>query len=150
MRPVNARDDRVHEVLDLAAQSGCVVLHHAWYKTVGHAFNESNPSDMAHLASEYPSIPIVMAHLTGAGVRGVNDVAPYPNLLVDTSGSQPASGMVEYAVDNLGPHRLVFGSDAAGRDFSVQMARVTSARISQSAKKLILGGNAARLLGPLL
>lgn len=143
---VNCTDPKVDTVFHLAEAASVPILHHAWYKTVDLAFNESSPADIAQAAARFPGVTLIMAHLTGAGVRGILDIQPHPRVLVDTSGSQPANGMVEYAVSKLGPERLLFGSDASGRDFSVQIARVQSSRISEKAKRLILGGNAANVL----
>jgi predicted TIM-barrel fold metal-dependent hydrolase len=87
-----------------------------------------------------------MAHLGGGGWRGVQDVKPYPNVLIDTSGAQPQAGLVEYAVRELGADRVLFGSDWPIRDFATQMARVTGARLPERDRRRILGLNAARLL----
>ena len=54
---------------------------------------------MADLAGRHPGVTIIMAHLSGAGVRGVLDVLPCKNVCIDTSGGQPLAGLVEYAVD---------------------------------------------------
>jgi predicted TIM-barrel fold metal-dependent hydrolase len=143
---VNARDPRVDPIMERAAEWGVPVLFHAWYKTVQRVYNESDPSDIAHLAARFPHVPLIMAHLTGAGVRGVLDVKPFPNVHVDTSGSQPHAGLVEFAVRHLGARRVVFGSDVPGRDFAVQLGRVYAARITERQRALILGGNAQRLL----
>jgi uncharacterized protein len=78
--------------------------------------------------------------------RGVLDIKPYPNVVVDTSGAQPVAGLVEYAVAELGPDRVLFGSDWPIRDYAVQKARVTGAHISAQDRASILGENAARLL----
>jgi len=144
---VNARDRRLDPIMRRAAQYRAPVLHHAWYKTVGKAHNESDPSDIADLAARFPGVPIIMAHLAPCGVRGVLDVKPFPNIHVDTSGSQPTCGVVEYAVKNLGAARVVYGSDAPGRDFSSQLGRIYGARIAKRERDLILGHNARRLLG---
>ena len=143
---VNARDARIDPIMERAAQQDVPVLFHAWYKTVQKAYNESNPADIAHLAARFPQTTLIMAHLTGSGVRGVLDIKPFPNVYLDTSGSQPHAGLVEYAVQQLGARRVVFGSDVPGRDFGVQLARVYGARITERQKALILGGNAERLL----
>jgi hypothetical protein len=66
--------------------------------------------------------------------------------VVDTSGAQPIDGVVEYAVELLGPERVEFGSDWPLRDFAVQRARVEGAAIDEAAKRLVLGGNIARIL----
>ena len=144
---VNARDKRLDPIMEKAKELDAIVLHHAWYKTIGKAYDESDPSDIANLASRFPGVKIIMAHLTAAGPRGILDIAPFPNVYGDTSGSQPFSGMVEYAVEKLGPERILYGSDIPGRDFSSQLGRIYGAKIKEEEKKLILGLNAKRLLG---
>jgi len=143
---VNCRDARLDPIMARAEALGVPVLHHCWYKTVGHAYNESNPADIAHLAARFPKTRIIMAHLTGCGCRGVADIKAHPNVSVETSGSQPEHGMVEWAVAQLGAERVLFGSDATGRDFSCQLGRVLGADLTARQRDLILGGNARRLL----
>ena len=65
---------------------------------------------------------------------------------VDTSGGDPESTVVEFAVRELGAERIVFGSDAPGRSFGIQLGKVLGADISDETKELILSGNLARLL----
>lgn len=74
------------------------------------------------------------------------DIADLPNVNVDTSGSQPDRGFVEFAVRHLGPERVIYGSDAPIRDFPSQLAKVQGATLDQAAKAKILSENAARLL----
>ncbi len=144
---VNCRDARLDPILERAGELGVPVLHHCWYKAVGKVYNESDPADLAHLAARFPGVRLIMAHLTGCGCRGVADIAEYPNVSVDTSGSQPESGIVEWAVAELGAERVLFGSDAPGRDIACQMGRILGARLTARQRELILGGNACRLLG---
>jgi len=143
---VNCRDARVHPIMDRAGELGVPVLHHAWYKSTGQGLNESTPADVAHLGRRFPDVTIVMAHLSGSGCRGVADIKPYPNISIDTCGSQPEHGFVEYAVEQLGAERVVFGSDAPGRDFSCQLGRVLGADVTEEQRRAILADNAARLL----
>lgn len=144
---VNARSPRVDPVMRAAEARGLPVLYHTWYKTANKYPNESDPSDIACLAARFPDVRIIMAHLTAAGVRGVLDVRPFPNVFVDTSGCQGFAGIVEYAVAQLGAERVVFGSDVPGRDFPVQLGRVLGARLTERHRRMVLGGNAKRLLG---
>jgi predicted TIM-barrel fold metal-dependent hydrolase len=58
--------------------------------------------------------------------------------------------MTEMAVHELGAERVIFGSDAGGRSFASQLGKVMGANISAAAKRLILGENFRRLLGPIL
>lgn len=145
---VRADDARLDPIMDRAAALGVPVLHHAWYKATGYAFNESTPAQVACLARRHPDVPIIMAHLGGGGWRGVQDVKACPNVLVDTSGAQPQGGLVEYAARELGAARVVFGSDWPIRDFATQKARVTGARLPARQIDAILGRNVARLLPP--
>lgn len=148
---VNARDKRMDPIMKKAEELDVVVLQHSWDTSVigrkmkGGGY-QSDPSDIADLASRFPKTKIIMAHLTAAGYRGILDVQPFPNVYVDTSGSQPFSEIIEYAVKELGAERILFGSDVPGRDFSAQLARIYDARISSKEKKLILGLNAKKLL----
>jgi len=143
---VNARDPRMASVMEGARAYNLPVFFHAWYKATGYVYNESNPSDIRHLALRYPDVTIVMLHLNGHGVRGVQDIADLPNVWVDTSGSQPDAGFVEYAVAHLGAERILFGSDMPIRDYGAQMAKITGAAITDDDKARILGHNVQRLL----
>lgn len=144
---INCRDRRLDPVMEKVRELGIPILHHSWYKSGGQEKNESSPADIAHLAARHPGVTIVMAHLGGARVRGVQDIKPFGNICVDTSGSQPMASLVEYAVAELGADRVVYGSDVAGRDYSAQIGRVLGSDLPDSQKRKILYGNARRILG---
>jgi predicted TIM-barrel fold metal-dependent hydrolase len=69
---------------------------------------------------------------------------------VDLAGGDPVAGVTEMAVRELGAERVVYGSDAGGRSFASQLAKVHGADVPEAAKKLILAGNLKRLLAPIL
>ena len=71
---------------------------------------------------------------------------PYPNVCFDMSGFDPERDIVEKAVEVLGAERIFFGSDAPGRSYAAQLAKVQYADISERDKGLIMGENAVRLL----
>lgn len=144
---VKSTDERLDPIMEKAAQLDVPLLYHSFYNMLTPAYNESTPAEIAQLARRHPNVTIIMAHLGGGGWRGVMDVKDCPKVLVDTSGSQPGAGLVEYAVSQLGPERILFGSDWPLRDMAVQKGRVVGAKISESERAMILGGNAARLLG---
>ena len=54
------------------------------------------------------------------------------------------------AVRELGPRRVIHGSDASGRSFGSQLGRVLGAEFSADDKRLILRENLRRLLLPIL
>lgn len=141
----NAREKCLDPVMERALELGVPVVYHAWYKTTDRKSNESDPTDIADLARRHPKVPIVMAHLTGCGARGVQDIKGCSNVLMDTSGGQPEAVTLEYAVREIGVERVVYGSDFPGRDYATQLARVHGADLTQPQKDAILGGNAIRL-----
>ena len=103
-----ASDPLVDPVLERAAELGVPVLQHAWNKAVGQLEHESTSADVAEMGRRHPRATILIAHLMGIGYRGVLEIAPYPNILVDTSGGDPEAGVVEYAVRQLGAERVFF------------------------------------------
>jgi predicted TIM-barrel fold metal-dependent hydrolase len=68
----------------------------------------------------------------------------------DLAGGDPVAGVTEMAVRELGAERVIYGSDAPGRSFGSQLAKIQGADIPDEAKRLILAGNLKRLLGPIL
>lgn len=142
---LNVRDKRINWLMERAAELAVPIVQHSWYKSARSHPNESNPADVADLARRFPQVTIVMCHLTGCGARGVQNIKPYPNIYVDTSGGQPETVTTEYAVQQLGVERVLYGSDATGRDYAVQLARIYGADISVADKEKILGSNARRV-----
>ena len=69
---------------------------------------------------------------------------------MDLAGGDPTAGITEMAVRELGAERVLYGSDAPGRSFASQLAKVQGADIPEEARRLILAGNLRRLLGPIL
>ena len=143
---VKATDDRHDPIMKRAQELNIPILYHAWYKSFDQGVNESTPAEIADLARRFPKVTIVMAHLTGDGERGVLDIVDCPNVLIDTSGGQPESALVEYAVRQLGARRVIYGSDWPIRDFGTQTGRVLSATLKPEEHDLILRQNARRIL----
>jgi predicted TIM-barrel fold metal-dependent hydrolase len=86
-----------------------------------------------------------MAHLGGKWQRGVRVVRDCPNVWADICGSRAYLGMVEHAVRELGVERVLYGSDAHGRAFIGQLAKVVGAELDVADKRRILWDNSARL-----
>jgi predicted TIM-barrel fold metal-dependent hydrolase len=139
-------DPGLDPILTRAAELGVPVLQHAWDKTTGNLPGECFPSDVADMARRHPRTSIFMAHLNGCGLRGVAHVADHPNVLVDTSGGDPESGMVEAAVEALGPKRVVYASDLPVRLLGQCLGKVLGADLPEETRRDILWNNAARLM----
>ncbi len=70
------------------------------------------------------------------------------NAYVDTSSANSIySGVIEAAVAQIGPERILFGTDTPLHNVGAQRARIAHAEISRQAKQAILAANAERLLG---
>src|SRR6185295_3441541 len=133
-----------------AAEQKVVVYQHTWLKVEGNQPGESTPFDMVELAKRHPGMTLICGHAAGDWERGIRIIRSSPNVLLEIAGSDPTSGFVEMAVRELGAERVIYGSDAAGRSFASQIAKVTGAAIPDAAKRLILRENLRGLLiGPL-
>jgi predicted TIM-barrel fold metal-dependent hydrolase len=142
-----ASDPTVDVVAETARDLGVTILQHAWDRTDVKPADASTSADVAELARRYPDLRIQMAHMGGVGYRGLNAVSELSNVWVDTSGAQPIAGLLEYALQRLGPGRIVFGSDYPVRDFAVKMAAVRAAAMDPAARQAVWSDNAQRLYG---
>jgi len=143
---VVCRDLKVHYIMELARKFTVPVIFHCAYKTIDKFPDESDPSDVAYIASEFPDVTVVMPHIGSCGRKGILEIAEKHNVYVDTSGAQPTSGITEFAVETLGPERVMYGSDAPVRDFSAQLGRVYGAALPAEVKDKILGLNILNII----
>lgn len=114
----------------------------------------SLPIEFVPFIEAFPEVPLILAHLgNGAGdrqrpdlqVEAIRHVMEAP-VYVDTSSSRSIlSGLVEWAVDEIGAERILFGTDTPLYAAGSQLARIQQAEISQSDKAKILGSNAQAL-----
>ena len=137
-------------IAEWAVTNEVVILQHEWLKAGGNEPGESSPFDVVDLARRHPKLQIVCAHTGGNWELGIRAIRATRNVYCGLAGSDPTSGYVEMAVRELGAERVIYGSDVGGRSFASQVAKVEGANISESDKKLILGGNLRRLLTPML
>jgi len=133
-----------------ATELKAVVLQHTYLKATGNLPGESTPADLAELARRHPAATLICGHTGADWERGIRAIRDCPNVYADLCGSDPTAGFTEMAVRELGAERVLYGSDAGGRSFASQLAKVLGARIPQAAKRLILGENLRRLLAPIL
>ncbi len=126
------------------------ILQHTYLKITGNLPGESTPADLVELARRHPDASFLCAHTGADWERGIRWIRGVKNVWADVCGSDPTAGMVEMAVRELGAERVVYGSDFPGRSFASQLAKVTSANLPETARRLILGENLRRLLLPIL
>ncbi len=137
-------------IVERAASMNVPILQHTWLKMGGNEEGESTPYDLVELAQRHPNVQFVCVHTGGDWERGIRILRTTKNVYAEIAGSNPTTGFVEMAVRELGAERVIYGSDAGGRSFASQLSKVMGARIPDSAKELILGGNLRRLLTPVL
>ena len=137
-------------IIARAAEHKALVFQHTWIKITGNLPGESTPMELAELAARHPGATIVCGHTGGDWEQGIRAIRPHKNVYADLAGGDPTAGFTEMAVRELGVERVLYGSDAGGRSFASQLAKVFGADIPESAKQLILGENLKRLLTPIL
>lgn len=133
-----------------AAELKAPVYQHAWLKVGGNPPGESRPGDVVELAARHPSASIICGHAGGDWELGIRTIRASTNVSLELAGFDPAAGVAEMALRELGPERIIYGSDTGGRSFASQIAKVRGANIPDSAKRLAIGGNLRRLLKPIL
>ena len=106
---------------------------------------ESTSVNVRNLALRYPELKIIMAHIDGNCYRGAQNVRDLPNVYVDFSGGTGKSGEVEYALEQLGEDRILFGTDLSACSFATPYGRLMEAKISDEAKEKILYKNTEKL-----
>jgi predicted TIM-barrel fold metal-dependent hydrolase len=142
--------DTLDPIIRRATELKAPVLQHTWYKSMGNLPGESSPADLVELARRHPNASLICGHSGGDWQLGLRAIRPSKNIVTETGGSDPTVGFVEMAVRELGAERVLFGSDAGGRSFASQLAKVQAAEIPDDARKRLLGENLRRLLMPIL
>jgi uncharacterized protein len=143
--------ESIDPIIRRATELDAVIFQHTWLKTDGSQLpGESTPLDLAELARRHPQARLICGHAGGTWELGIRAVRALGHVSVGLAGSDPTAGMTEMAVRELGPARVIYGSDAGGRSFASQLAKVQGAAISDKAKRMILGENLRRLLMPIL
>lgn len=140
----------IDPIIRRAAELKAVIFQHTFFKIVGNGPGESTPDDFAELAERHPTVPLICGHTGADWERGIQSIRHLKNAYADLAGSDPVAGFTEMAVRELGAERVIFGSDAAGRSFASQLAKVAGARLPDATKQLIFCDNLKRLMLPIL
>ena len=143
-------DAAVDAIVEATSSLNAVVFQHTWIKTTGNLAGESTPTDIAKLAERHPQAKLICGHAGGNWELGIRAIRAHQNVYLGIAGCDPTAGVVEMAVRELGAARVIFGSDAGGRSFSSQLAKVLGAQITDQQRQQILGSNLRMLLAPIL
>jgi predicted TIM-barrel fold metal-dependent hydrolase len=102
-------------------------------------------------APQYPDVNFIIAHLGSfaddwrAHERVIEHLVRYHNVYADTSGVRRFDYLVQ-AVKRAGAHKLIFGCDGPWLHPGVELYKIRMLQLPVECEKLILGGNAARLI----
>jgi len=138
--------DHGDELFSFFDEVGAPVMTHSGCRN-------SLPDAFAPFADRYPKARVLLAHLgNGMGDNGRLDLqvravqaAKHGNLWIDTSSARSiVPGLIEWAVQEVGAERLLFGSDTPLYHVALQRARIESAEIPAAEKQSILRDNAVR------
>ena len=113
-----------------------------------HAWSDGDALKLLNLAKKYPRTDFILLHLVG--LEAVAEKAKCTkNIHYEISPfSYIKENRLEYAIDTLGPDRIILGSDTPWDKGSLEnsIARIGRLNIGSSEKELILGGNIADIL----
>lgn len=109
------------------------------------ALTTSTPDDFVDAAKRYPEAKFQFAHLGGGGdwEYMCKTFQDYPNIYVDTGGSNNDENMIDFALDYLGEDRLFYGSDSS---YFQSIGRVFASNLNERQKKKLFYENYNKLL----
>ncbi|MBL9216257.1 MAG: amidohydrolase family protein [Opitutaceae bacterium] len=135
------------EIFEFAAKHRAVVLTHS-------GGVNSVPEEFVPFANALPELRLILAHLGHMDVGDIThqvraiQACRHGNVYVDTSsGKSVISGLVEWAVGEIGSDRILFGSDTCLYHPGMYRGRIDHADLPLADREKILAGNARRLLG---
>ena len=138
-------DPAVDPIMDYAEANGLPVLFHSFKKSTKQAENETTGVHVANIARRHPKTKILMAHFGGSCYHGIPCIRDLPNVWSDQSGTPFMAEELDYALENIGAERMLFGSDNA---FLSNIGQVLGADLTQQQRDMIFYQNAQKLLNP--
>ena len=116
-------------VYEFAQQHKMLVINHQW-----------SEAEIRTITARFPELTMIRAH---GGASGLSH--ELPNVYDNIWGLWPL-GIIERGIQQYGPDKILFGSDAFINDLSVGLGMVVYADVSDDHKRGGLGLNMARLL----
>jgi len=153
-------DRRIYPIYEVCAELGLVCTWHAGVVKLGHKYElgrpmlarYANPLPIDQVAFDFPELKICIAHMGGNYYYEALVLAEkHENIYLDTAFLPffwrrifpPASPemVITHAARIIGAEKILYGSEGLWPQAVIQ------ADLSDEEKRLILGGNAIRLLG---
>jgi predicted TIM-barrel fold metal-dependent hydrolase len=108
----------------------------------------TTPLSIEPAAAACPDSVVILGHMGGYfHVDEAIEVAERQSNIVLETSAMPYPAKIKEAVERIGAERVVFGSDGPVSSPVLEREKVVIAGLSPEETALVLGGNAARLLG---
>lgn len=106
----------------------------------------NSPTEFAQMAARFPKVSLLMAHMGFFwGVdQAIAFAKQFPNLYLETSRAPIFE--IQTAVRELGPDKVIWGTDSPFVDYEWEYKKMERATSDQLGYAKIVGGNIARLL----
>jgi predicted TIM-barrel fold metal-dependent hydrolase len=138
----NPADEPTVELMRACGERGIPVLFHCGDDPM------TTPQSIAAGAARAPETTVVLGHMGGYfHVDEAIDMAErHPNLYLETS-AMPYPWKISKAIRRIGAERVLYASDGPGCNPRLEVQKVRMLGLPEEDERLVLGGNAARLLG---
>jgi predicted TIM-barrel fold metal-dependent hydrolase len=152
---VKFNDPLYYPIIEKFISLNMVMLMHAFVQLgvggyrmkydIGRFPHTTLPEDMVDIATRYPEGLFQYAHIGGGGdwEYACKMFKDYPNIYVDTAGSNNEENMINFAMNYLGEDRILFGCDGS---FYQGVGKICAAELSESRKEKIFFENYNNLL----
>jgi uncharacterized protein len=110
----------------------------------------SEAAQVGDVARRYPDVSFVMTHGGQINISGLGQMDAFevlrrnPNVFMETSGVYRQDFILD-VVNEIGPERVLFGSNSPRMDARLEVERVHRADVGEDARQLMLEGNARRI-----
>lgn len=147
---IDADDDRWIPVWEIARELKLPIISHTWTKSTYHpSQNSAFAGKFERFVSAYPDVKFTFAH-SGGRFEGVMEAAriskQHKNCYCDIAGDINGAGVLDYLYENIGPDRILYGSDVFMIEQRPMLGVVYgSSRLSLADKEKILRYNAEQL-----
>ena len=152
LQRIDVDDKRLFPVYDLARALNLVVIFHAGWDATYRDEMRASVEMTINVVNNFPGLKLVAAHMGGLRIaRDVFDrLAGKYELYFDTAYAADPwldKGMFRDIIRRHGAEHILLGSDYPWHLPSMEIDLIKSLDIGEEEKKMILGQNAARLLG---
>jgi predicted TIM-barrel fold metal-dependent hydrolase len=144
-------DRRLYRLYEKAQDIGLPVMFHTGSSSFpGARLKYGDPIYLDDVAVDFPRLTIIMAH-GGRGFwydRAFFLTRLHKHVHIEITGLPPQNLLIYFPELEKVADKIIFGSDwPAVTDIAANIASIRSLPLADEAKDMILGGNAARLLG---